>query len=163
MATKVCDNLSVGILVIRDGKLLVINRKKPPLALAPPAGHIDEHGKGLSDELAQAKEAAIAELAEEVGLTVPAESLALLTGGRKNNPCRRPGGNYHHWYIFLTQNAQGKVQLSDDETKGHLWLTKDDISYLLNGGQFEMADGAVGLEAVWIEWLQEINVLEFFD
>ena len=83
---KKCDHKSVGILVMRDGKLLLIERKKPPFGFAPPAGHIDEHG-GF-------EEAAINELKEEVGLDVL--SLKLAAEGRKENPCRR-GSAWHYW------------------------------------------------------------------
>lgn len=58
--TKKCDNKSVGMLVWRDGSLLLIERRKPPFGFAPPAGHID--GDDSFEESAKR------ELKEEVGL-----------------------------------------------------------------------------------------------
>jgi len=38
---KNCDHTGVGIHVWRNGKLLLIERKKFPFGFAPPAGHVD--------------------------------------------------------------------------------------------------------------------------
>ena len=71
--SKLCDNKSVGMLVWRDGKLLLVERKRPPFGFAPPAGHVDED---KSFEVAAKRE-----LKEEVGLE--ADSMELLMGGGK--------------------------------------------------------------------------------
>ena len=76
---KKCDNKSVGMLVWRDGGLLLIERKKPPFGSALPAGHID--GDNSFEESAKR------ELQEEVGLET--QNIKLLIEGRKENPCRR--------------------------------------------------------------------------
>ncbi|NQV00584.1 MAG: NUDIX hydrolase, partial [Parcubacteria group bacterium] len=88
--TKKCDNKSVGMLVWRDEKLLLIERKKQPFGFAPPAGHLDEDNSF--------EHSAERELKEEVGLD--SKSIELLVEGRKENPCRREGGSWHYWKIY---------------------------------------------------------------
>jgi len=39
---KSCDNTSVGMLVRKEDKVLLLERMKPPYGFAPPAGHVDE-------------------------------------------------------------------------------------------------------------------------
>ena len=58
--TKKCDHTSVGMLVWKEDKLLLIERKKPPFGFALPAGHVDGDD---SFEVAAKRE-----LEEEVGL-----------------------------------------------------------------------------------------------
>src|SRR3546814_880586 len=85
-----CDHTSVGMLVWRADKLLLVERRKPPFGYAPPAGHVDDHGSF--------EEAAHAELEEEVGLHI--KSLELLAEGRKDNECRRENGTWHYWKVY---------------------------------------------------------------
>jgi ADP-ribose pyrophosphatase YjhB (NUDIX family) len=85
-----CDHTSVGVLVWHGESLLLIERKNFPFGFAPPAGHVDDHGSY--------EEAARIELEEEVGLH--ATSISLVIEGRKQNPCRRVGGNWHYWKVF---------------------------------------------------------------
>ena len=79
---KNCDNKSVGMLIWKDDKLLLIERMKFPFGFAVPAGHVDDHGSF--------EDAAKEEVQEEVGFEVT--NLKLITEGRKENICRRPGG-----------------------------------------------------------------------
>ena len=76
---KVCDHTSVGIMVWRGDKLLLIERAKFPKGFAVPAGHVD--GDATYEDSAKR------ELKEEVGLD--AMGLRLIAEGRKENPCRR--------------------------------------------------------------------------
>jgi ADP-ribose pyrophosphatase YjhB (NUDIX family) len=146
-AVPVCDHTSVGILVWRHDKLLLVERRLPPYGLAPPAGHVDQH---LSYQAA-----ACAELLEEVGLI--ATDLKLIAEGTKHNPCRRLGGNWHHWKIFSAE-ALGEVRPSSRETKGFRWCSKDELSFLAEPKvQGYGADGC--LEPVWHEWLRELGML----
>lgn len=60
---KPCDHMSVGVLIQNDaGEYLMFERATAPAWIAPPAGHVDDHG--------EAEDAARAEMSEEVGLTV---------------------------------------------------------------------------------------------
>lgn len=159
MAKAPCDHTSVGILVFRDGKLLIIDRKRPPLGLAAPAGHVDKHGNSDDSEEKQYEQAAINELEEEAGLT--ATSLTLIDEGRMENPCRRPDGDWHYWRIYQAK-ADGELRPSTEETRGHFWCSKEQMAALLNNESVTMDHGKIGLEPVWRDWFTRINVLERF-
>ena len=116
---KTCDNKSVGILVWRDGALLLIERKKYNLGFALPAGHQD----GDDPEKAARKE-----LEEEMGLY--AETLEKKLTLMLPNPCRREGGTHHEWAVFEAAHWNGEVKPSPNETKNHLWADKEKIAWL---------------------------------
>ena len=153
---KICDHKSVGILVWRRGRLLLIERRRPPFGIAPPAGHVDEH---VSYELA-----ARAELREEVGLQ--ARRLSLLGEGHKDNPCRRPGGTWHYWKIFEA-DAQGRVRRSHEETVSVTWYSVPELQALhartQSYAQADVSDmqwrNNPGLEPVWADWFCELGIL----
>jgi ADP-ribose pyrophosphatase YjhB (NUDIX family) len=154
--TKKCDNKSVGMLVWRDGDLLLIERRKSPFGFAPPAGHIDEDNSF--------EESAKRELKEEVGLE--AQNIKLLIEGRKENPCRREGGNWHYWKIYQIE-ASGEIKRSEDETKQASFYKKDDLLPLASKTE-KYLDGVInqndwekspGLEPIWYEWLKELKII----
>lgn len=145
------------MLIHRHGRLLLIERGRPPYGYAPPAGHVD--GRKSFEEAARA------ELAEEVGLV--ANRLDLVIEGRKNNPCRRENGTWHFWRIYVV-DALGDVLPNPSEAKRYLWCTRANLEEFkcrtdryLKG---ELADTdwmrEPGLEPVWREWLFELN---YFD
>lgn len=149
-----CDHTSVGMLVFRDDRLLLIERKKPPFGYAPPAGHVDDHGSF--------SKAATEELFEEVGLE--AVSIKLLVEGRKNNRCRRLGGDWHYWRVYHVE-AKGAVSPSRTETKRFIWSSKRELKVLAErtelylAGKISAEDWArdPGLEPVWYEWLKALK------
>lgn len=154
---KKCDNKSVGMLIWKDGKLLLIERKKFPFGFAPPAGHVDDFP---SEEAA-----ARGETEEEVGLKV--ESLRLVVEGRKENPCRRDGGDHHVWSIFEVE-ASGEIKRSKDETKQVGWYSPEDIKPLMERTS-KYREGEIsdeeweqkpGIEPVWFDWFEELGILE---
>lgn len=151
-----CDHTSVGVLVYRTGRLLLIERQRPPYGFAPPAGHVDTRG---SYQIAAA-----AELLEEVGLK--AEKLVLIAQGRRANPCRRPGGTWHYWKIYRA-SARGKVRPNISEVKKVTWCSRAELRILANR-TIELRKGDVssedwksqpGLEPVWLDWLEMIKAL----
>ena len=153
---KECDHRSVGILVFKDADLLLIERGRPPFGFAPPAGHVDAD--------VDFEHAAIRELKEEVGLN--ADHLELLIEGRRENPCRRPGGNWHYWKIYSTESAD-KIERSLEETKQADYHTLDKIQMLAKRtkqylhGQITEGDWEIspGIEPVWAEWFRELGIL----
>lgn len=147
-----CDHTSVGVLVFRDNALLLINRRRPPFGLAAPAGHVDVPSPTEEDFQA----AAIRELQKEMGLT--AMSLTFLGGGRRENHCRRPDGNWHEWRIYEAV-VTGTVEPSTAETKGWCWCGHDELAQLLQGEALRVGEEDIGLEPVWREWLEELAVL----
>ena len=147
MPMQSCDHKSVGILVFRNGRLLLIDRARPPFGMAPPAGHVDDHGDPTSTEQEQFLAVAAAELREEVGLN--AASLELVAEGRKDNACRR-GGLWHYWRIYRAE-AEGGVIPSVDEAKSYVWCSKAQMEEFFRDSK---------LESIWKEWFKELNILD---
>lgn len=153
---KVCDHTSVGMLVWKDEKLLLIERAKFPFGFAIPAGHVDGD--------ASYEESAKRELSEEVGLE--AEGLKLLAEGRKENPCRREDGSWHHWKIYEVITT-GDIKRSEDETKQAGWYTKEQIKALgektkkYNDKEISEEDWgkSPGLEPIMYEWFKELKII----
>lgn len=156
MSGKVCDNTSVGMLVYREGKLLLIERKKYPFGFAPPAGHVDGGG---SFEMAAKRE-----LKEEAGLDAVKQEL--LAEGRKDNQCRRKGGDWHYWKIYRVE-TEGPVERSREETKQAGFYSKEDLrkmaerteEYLTGSISEEDWGKSPGIEPVWTEWLKELGII----
>ncbi len=153
---KKCDNKSVWMLVWRNDKLLLIERKKPPFGFAPPAGHLDEDNSF--------EHSAQRELKEEVGLD--SKNIELLIEGRKENLCRREGGSWHYWKIYKIE-AEGEIKRSENETKQADFYTKSDIAnlaaktekYIRGDIKEDDWQKSPGLEAVWYEWLKELKII----
>jgi ADP-ribose pyrophosphatase YjhB (NUDIX family) len=158
-AIKECDHKSVGMIVWKEGKMLLIERKKPPFGMAPPAGHLDEDGDDF-------EKAAIRELEEEVGLKAERKDLRLLIEGRAENPCRRPGGTWHYWKIFEVK-VEGEIQASPNEVKKFNWYNKEDLllfakrtekyrSGVISQQEWEQSPG---LEPVCYDWFKKLKII----
>lgn len=135
---EVCNQTSVGMVVERGGKLLLIKRNKFPRTYAFPAGHVEE---GESYE-----HAAVRELKEEVGLD--ATKVELVAEGRVENPCRREGGTWHYWRVYGVE-AEGELRLSEEEADAAGWYTKEEIRAL----------PPPGFESIMFEWYQEHGII----
>lgn len=152
-----CDHTSVGLLLWKDDRLLLIERGKPPFGFAPPAGHVDDRESYES--------AARQELTEEVGLE--ALELKLVAEGRKNNPCRRPNGTWHHWKIYEVFSFAGSLSPSPSETKRVGWYDRTALLHLASRtaqyleGKLDQStwEASPGLEPVWYDWLTELDIL----
>ncbi len=153
---KKCDHKSVGMLIWKEGKLLLIERKKPPFGFAPPAGHIDGD---LTFE-----DAVKRELKEEVGLNT--KSIELVIEGRKENHCRREDGTWHYWKIYKV-DANGEVLANQDETKQVGWYDKVQINMLAKKTE-KYIKGEItedswqkspGIEPVWYEWFLQLKII----
>ncbi len=152
---KVCDNKSVGMIIRKGKDILLIERRKPPFGFAPPAGHLDGDTFDHS---------ALREAEEEVGLK--SKNIKLLTEGRKENRCRRSGGNWHYWKIYEIK-TEGEIQRSEEETKQAGWFNIEQIKNLASktqrylDGQISESEwqGSPGLEPVWYEWFKELGIL----
>lgn len=152
---KICDNKSVGMLIRHNGKLLLIERRKPPFGFAPPAGHVDNKGSF--------ENAVYEEVREEVGLT-PIK-IKLIAEGRKDNPCRREG-TWHYWKIYEVQTA-GEIRRSKDETKQAGWFSVNQIKSLAKKTKDYLAgkiskdewQKSPGIEPVWLEWFEKLKII----
>lgn len=116
---KVCDNTSVALIVRKNDQVLFIERKKYNPGFALPAGHQDGDS---------AKDAAIKELSEEVGLTATEIQEVLVKD--LQNPCSREGGANHRWTVFEVKNWHGDIVPSEDEAKQAVWLDAAQIKEL---------------------------------
>lgn len=157
---RVCDNTSVGIVVVDDrGRHLMFDRATFPPGTAPAAGHIDDHGT--------AEDAARAEVEEELGLTVT--GLTHVTGWWRNNRCRRhpgPRGVGHEWTVFQA-SITGQLAPSARETKNVRWVDPAVLQELADRtiayaqGQLTDADFAAGpgIEPVWMQWLANLAAI----
>ncbi|MEK7452655.1 MAG: NUDIX hydrolase [Patescibacteria group bacterium] len=154
--SNACDHKSVGMILYKDEKILLIERAKYPFGFAIPAGHVDD------DKTYE--ESAQRELKEEVGLGT--KELKLIIEGRKENKCRRDGGSWHFWKIYQIISI-GEIDRSKDETKQVGWYTKDQIRVLGNKAEKynnkeiseEEWNKNPGLEPVIYEWFKELKII----
>lgn len=121
-------HFSVGAIIKKKRKILVLDRLKPPFGWACPAGHINK------DE--SPKEALAREVKEEVGLLVTELDLIFYSADVPNQ-CRR-GAEFHDWYIFECK-VKGSVSLNAAEAKNFMWCSVDELFNL-------------NLEPVWGAW-----------
>ncbi|WP_067491726.1 NUDIX domain-containing protein [Actinomadura hibisca] len=160
---KICDNASVGVLVMNKGCALMIERGTAPAGLAPVAGHVfDDH--------ADYADAARAEAAEELGLTLTVTDLKLARVAWRNNRCRRapgPRGIGHHWKVFVAHVADTLVQPSPREVRSVRWMTPRELTdaawrtlYYAQGHVTEQDWQAnPGIEPVWVYFLQSLGLV----
>ncbi|MEV1003370.1 NUDIX hydrolase [Nonomuraea sp. NPDC050202] len=158
---KTCDNTSVGAIILDDRRrLLVFDRNTDPPGVAGPAGHIDDHGT--------ADDAVIAEVAEEVGLTVTA--LDLISEEWRPNQCRRlpgPAGVGHYWAFYRVEVA-GELTPSARETRNARWadrvelqsLTHRTINYACGWLTNEEFRARPGIEPVWLPTLAAAGLVD---
>ena len=141
ISPSVCDNTSVGVIARdKEGRILMIKRKRPPYGIAPPSGHLD----GLTYPMACFKE-----FEEETGLRIVGAPRPILPKNpRKEFECRR-GGKYHIWQIFEV-DWEGELKPSDEETLGVQWYSTDEIRELARKGL---------LEPTWHEFFRELNII----
>ena len=154
--SNICDHKSVGMIVYKEDKILLIERGRSPFGFAIPAGHVDAD---LTFE-----ESAIRELKEEVGLDT--KSMELIMEGRKENKCRREGGIWHYWKIYKME-VEGKIDRSLDETKQSGFYDINQIKvfaertekYLNKEIEEEEWSKNPGLEPVMHEWFKELKII----
>lgn len=127
---------SVGALIERDGKYLLIDRAIPPYGFAGIAGHID---KGETPE-----EALKREVREESGLEVKNHDL-LFEEELDWNWCSK-GVGVHYWYLFECE-AEGELKRNGRETKSIGWYSLNEIREL-------------ELEEVWGYWFKKLDLLD---
>lgn len=130
---------SVGAVIKRDGKYLLIDRRYEPLGFAGLAGHIDE-GEGPEQAL-------VREVKEESGLKI--EKYYLLYCGRvEGNSCHW-GINVHYWYLYACE-ASGEAVWNKEEEKSMGWYAAEQIKEMQKNGKFE---------PVWERWFKKLGVV----
>lgn len=163
---KVCDNISVGVIIESpEREIVLLKRAKFPIGYAPPAGHGD-----LDDEHGSIEQAAVGEVSQEVGLTIATEGLTrtVVNNRRVYNQCRREGGTYHNWFVFEARDYSGTITPSPDETQGARWYPQAEVQELADrtkdyeaGNVTEEAWAAnPGLEPIWKDFFVELGRVE---
>ncbi len=126
---------SVGALIEKNGKYLLIDRKIPPLGFAGIAGHIDK-GEGKAEALKR-------EVKEESGLMVNNHKL-LFEEELDWNWCNK-GINVHYWYLFEC-DVTGEIKQNSIEAKSIGWYAVNEIKKLK-------------LEPVWEYWFKKLRII----
>lgn len=153
-----CDNKSVGVVITNlDGDVLLLERARFPLGLAPPAGHVDEHGSYIN--------AAVAEVNEEVGITLNQSDLVQKISHRSvQNKCRREGGEYHNWSIYTAVVNDTSLSPDPHETNGATWYSKAEVQELVTKTKrldhFAVQDDMPVLELLWADMFIELGIAE---
>lgn len=126
---------SVGALIKKDGKYLLIDRVQPPFGFAGLAGHVDD------DE--EAKKALKREIEEESGLKIDSHKL-LFEEELGWNWCTK-GVGVHYWYLYECE-VLGETKRNFFETKSIGWYNRDEIKKLK-------------LEPVWEYWFKKLKII----
>jgi len=126
---------SVGAIIKRNGKYLLIDRVNPPLGFAALAGHVDE-GESEDDAL-------VREVLEESGLTVLGHRLL----GEEEIPrviCVY-GVPLHHWYVYECE-VSGEIKKEDAEAKSIGWYSRSEMKKLI-------------FEPSWDYWFKKLGII----
>lgn len=157
--TKRCSGDSVGILITDSAdRLLMVTRGWWPRGTAPVAGHVRDSHTSVAAAL-------VAEVEEEVGLTVTGS--CLLWEGHLPNLCeslphQRPG----HVWTLARATATGTVRPAPGETKGAAFYSRREVAALAaatlahyRAGGTPATQPDASLEAVWLRLLHEAAYL----
>lgn len=128
-------HFTVGAVIERDGKYLLLDRGMEPLGFAGLAGHINE---GEEPE-----EALLHKILDESGLKVKAHYL-LFEEEVEWNRCR-VGISSHYWYLYRC-TVKGKVRNNPEASKSIGWYTPEEMKKLK-------------WEPVWRYWFEKLGVL----
>jgi len=161
--TKICDHTSVGVIITgKDGALALLKRALFPVGIAPPAGHIDDHGS--------AEQAAIDEVSEEIGLRIAIGDLkpTAVQNRRIDNQCRREDGTYHMWSVYEVTRWEGDIRPDPEETKGAAWYSHEQVQALADrtrlyqAGKIPEAEWQAepGFEPIWLDFLMELGYVK---
>jgi ADP-ribose pyrophosphatase YjhB (NUDIX family) len=131
---------SVGAIIYRDGKLLLVDRLKVPLGLAGPAGHVDV---GETPE-----HALVREVKEETYLDA-ARYEKVSEEEVDGNMCAR-GIDVHYWHVYRCETT-GEPIMKPDEAKSIGWYSPEQIKELKEKRK---------LEPVWEHWFEVLGIVK---
>ncbi|SHK92208.1 NUDIX domain-containing protein [Nocardiopsis flavescens] len=157
---KRCCGTSVGVLITSPAGLVMVTRGWWPLGTAPVAGHVKDAHTGVADAL-------VAEVKEEVGLTVVGAPRTLWRGHLPNLCASLPAVPVagHAWEVAEV-SAEGEITPAPGETRGarvYTWaevaaLAAVTLTHYRAGGTPDTQPHA-SLEAVWLRLLREAGYL----
>ena len=126
---------SVGALIKKNGKYLLIDRAIFPFGFAGLAGPIDDGETEI--------EALKREVEEESGLKVVKQKI-LFEEELDWNECSK-GIGIHCWFLFECE-VEGEIKANYSEVKSIGWFSKEEIKNLK-------------LEPVWKYWFEKLGIL----
>jgi len=126
---------SVGAVIKKGNKYLLIERRFFPYGFAGIAGHLDIHENVV--------DAIVREVREESGLKVTSHKL-IIEEEVYPNKCV-VGINVHYWYVFDCK-VSGKIKENFLETKSVGWYSADKIKKLK-------------LEKIWRYWFKKLKII----
>lgn len=170
---SLCDRISVGVIIEGSDDsefageadtILMFNRVKAPVGVAPVAGHLDGHGNIIATAFDEAD--------EEVSLRLY-ELRSVIEGRWRDNVCSRQRGQGkagHTWWVERAYGI-GVPKAKHDESANLHWYHRDEIHDLALRTHM-YAHGLVsdeewlaqpGLEPVWAAFLVEGGFLSPLD
>lgn len=129
-------HLSVGAIIEREGRYLLIDRTNKPFGFAGLAGHIDEGEEPL--------EALHREVREEGGVAIT--DCDLISEGEYHGSGCVYDVRYHYWYLYRCR-VEGEPQRDPSEARSMGWYTPEEITNL-------------NLEPAWRRWFAVAGVIE---
>jgi len=126
---------SVGAVIKRNGKYLLIDRATPPYGFAGVAGHVDAGERP--------EESIFREVREESGLKIEKKKL-LFEEELDWNWCSK-NVKVHYWYLYKA-SVSGRIKINHEETRKIGWYSKKEIKKLK-------------LEPVWKYWFEKLEII----
>ena len=158
---KRCCGTSVGVIITDEfDRLLMVTRGWWPKGTAPVAGHVKDAHTDVASAL-------VAEVEEEVGLTVTGAPTTLWRGHLPNlcaslPAAPRPG---HDWEVAAA-TVTGRLRPAPGETKGARFYSRMQVRALADATLAHYRAGGVAadqpdasLETVWLRLLFEVKRL----
>lgn len=132
---KYCSGKSVGAIIKKGKKILLLDRAFFPFGWAGPAGHIEKNETPT--------QALVREVKEETGLTISDFKL-ILQRKKVLNECKK-GTKFHDWWIFECK-CRGKIKRNKKESKDIDWFLPREIKKLK-------------LEPLARRWFKELKII----
>lgn len=112
---------SVGAVILNNGEVLLLKRRKYPYKYSIPAGHLEE---GEDPDKAVARE-----VMEETGIETDHKDFEQLFRGKINDPCRR-GCDIHDWNLYTLELDERPEVVSNEEAEGLEWVKLSEVENL---------------------------------
>lgn len=128
---------SVGAIIQRGNKFLMLDRATDPPGWAGIAGHVDEGEEAI--------DAILREVPEECGRAVVGTPRLLSAREMPNNPCSH-GVDVHFWELYEVEIEPGEVRLEEGKAKAQGWFTAKELAVL-------------ELEPIWRTWLTMFEII----